>query len=74
MDWIKQARLNTPSLVPGELEKEFSEFGEDADDDDQVHEDRPGDGGGIPRQPFSSSKLAKICLLDRTGLWPLSTE
>ena len=45
MDWIKQARLNTPSLVPGELENEFSEFGGDGDDDDQVHEDRLGDGG-----------------------------
>ena len=48
MDWIKQARLNTPSLVLGELEKEISEFGveEDGDDeDDQEHEDRLGDGG-----------------------------
>ena len=76
MDWIKQARLNTPSLVPGELEKEFSEFGGegDVDDDDQVHEDRLGGDGGILREQFSSSKLARICLLDRTGLWMLSTE
>ena len=76
MDWIKQARLNTPLLVPGELENEFSEFGgeEDGDDDDQVHEDRLGDGGRILREPFSSFKLARICLLDRTGLWTLSTE
>ena len=73
MDWIKQARLNTPSLVPGELEKEFSEFGGegDGDDDDQVHENRLGDR--ILREPFSSFKLARICLLDRTGLWTLST-
>ena len=46
----------------------------DGDDDDQVHEEKLGEGGGIPREPFSSSKLARICLLDRTGLWLLSTE
>ena len=76
MDWIKQARLNTPSLVLGYAEKEFSEFaGEaDGDNDNQVHEDRLGDDVGILREPFSSSKHARICLLDRTGLWPLSTE
>ena len=43
MDWIKQARLNTPSLVLGEPEKEISEFGVEGDDDNQVHEDRLGD-------------------------------
>ena len=47
MDWIKPDRLNTPSLVLEEPEKELSEFvGEgDGDDDDQVHEDVLGDDG-----------------------------
>jgi len=42
MDWIKQARLNTPSLVLEEPEKDISEL---VGDDDQVHEDILGDDG-----------------------------
>ena len=76
MDWTRQALLNTPSLLlEGDPEKEFSESGGEGDEDDQVHDDdRLGDGGGIPEKPLSSSKLASICLLDRTGSWLLSTE
>jgi hypothetical protein len=47
MDWIKQARLNTPSFVLGEPENDISELGGhgDEDDDDQVYEDVLGDDG-----------------------------
>ena len=76
MDWIRQARLNTPSLAPIDSEKEFGEFGgeEDGDTDDHVQEERLGEDGEIPSEPFSSSKLANICLLDKTGFGLLSTE
>ena len=58
--------------------KEFSESGGegegDEDDDDHLQDDRLGDGGGFPERSISSSKLASICLLDKTISCVLSTE
>jgi len=83
MDWIKQARLNTPSLAPVDSEKDFVEFGGygegggDGEAEDQVQEEKLWEDGETPSKQFSSSRLASICLLDKTGfglLSVLSTE
>ena len=73
MDWSRHALLNTPSPELDDSEKEVSENGEGEYPEDQVHEYKLGDEG-LKLGPFSSSRLARICLLENVGFWLLSTE
>ena len=69
----RQALLNTSPLPPGDDEEEFSEF-EGDEEDDELHEDKVRDNGIISLELFLSSKLARICFLERTDFWLPSTE
>ena len=80
MDWSRHALLNTPSPELDDSEKEVSEM-------EKVNIQRTKYmynivsntfvvlvDEGLKLGPFSSSRLARICLLENVGFWLLSTE